>query len=142
LEQAVQMMEKHRIKRLPVVRGSKVVGVLTRANLLHAFASAASKPQAVLATDTAIRKRIIADLERAKWAPLPLINIVVQDGIVNLWGTITDERQRQALIVAAENVPGVKDVKDHLAWVEPMSGMVFLGPEATEPEAPPQKAAS
>jgi len=50
---------------------------------------------------------------------------VVRNGVVELWGTITDERERQAIVVAAENVPGVKAVKDNLAWVEPMSGMVF-----------------
>jgi len=49
--------------------------------------------------------------------------------VVDLWGTITDERERQAFIVAAENVPGVKAVHDHLVWVDAMSGMVFLSEE-------------
>jgi len=57
----------------------------------------------------------------------------VRDGVVELWGTITDERERQALIVAAENVPGVKGVRDHLAWVEPTSGMVYQ-PEGEQGE--------
>ena len=56
-----------------------------------------------------------------------------EDGVVDLLGTITDERERQALIVAAENVPGVKEVRDHLAWVDAMSGMVLLSPTETEP---------
>jgi osmotically-inducible protein OsmY len=56
-----------------------------------------------------------------------MINIVVRDGIVELWGTIFDERQREALKVAAENIPGVKAVKDHMVWVEPVSGM-FIEP--------------
>ena len=51
--------------------------------------------------------------------------MIVRDGVVGLWGTITDERERQALIVAAQNIPGVKDVQDHLVWVEPMSGVVI-----------------
>jgi len=55
------------------------------------------------------------------------LNVTVQNGVVELWGTITDERERQALIVAAQNIPGVKDVRDHLVWVEPMSG-VAIGP--------------
>jgi osmotically-inducible protein OsmY len=67
------------------------------------------------------------DLEHQKWAPVGLLNIVVRNGVVDLWGTITDEREREALIVAAQNVPGVKDVKDNLVWVEPTSGVV-IGP--------------
>jgi hypothetical protein len=58
-----------------------------------------------------------------------MLNVVVRDGIVDLWGSITDHRERQALIVAAENVPGVKGVHDHLVWIEPMSGMAVLPPE-------------
>jgi hypothetical protein len=72
------------------------------------------------------------------WAPVALINPIVRDGIVELWGTITDERERQALVVAAENVPGVKAVRDHLAWVDPTSGMVFCQSD----EAPTQAKAS
>ena len=69
--------------------------------------------------------RWLAELERQKWAPVGFLNVVVHDGVVQLWGTITDERERQALIVAAQNIPGVKDVRDHLVWVEPMSGVVI-----------------
>jgi hypothetical protein len=53
----------------------------------------------------------------------------VRGGVVGLWGVITDERERQAFMVAAENVPGVKSVHDHLAWIEPTSGMVVLSDE-------------
>jgi len=59
-----------------------------------------------------------------------MVNVVVRDGVVELWGVIIDERQRQALKVAAENIPGVKAVKDHLAWVEPNSGMTIEAPDA------------
>ena len=54
-----------------------------------------------------------------------MTNVVVRDGVVELWGVIVDERQREALKVAAENIPGVKAVNDHLVWVEPTSGMVI-----------------
>jgi len=57
------------------------------------------------------------------------VNVVVKNGIAELWGTITEERERQALVVATENVPGVKSVHDHLVWVEPMSGMAFASAE-------------
>lgn len=127
LEDVVQLMEKHRIKRLPVVRGKQLVGIVSRANLLHALASLAPTVPASSESDDKIRSSLQAELEHQKWAPTGLINVVVRNGIVELWGTITDERERQGLIVAAQNVPGVKDVRDHLVWVEPMSGVV-IGP--------------
>lgn len=133
LEEVVQLMEKHRIKRLPVVRGKQLVGIISRANLLHALASLAPSAPAPAASDGAIRDRLLAELNSQKWAPIGALNVVVQNGVVELWGTITDERERQALIVAAENIPGVKAVRDHLAWVEPTSGMV-LYPPGEEPE--------
>ena len=123
VEEVVHLMEKHRIKRLPVVRKHQLVGIVSRANLLHALASLA--PTATTASDETIRKNLLAELERQNWAPVGFLNVVVLDGIVQLWGTITDERERQALVVAAQNIPGVKDVQDHLVWVEPMSGVVI-----------------
>jgi CBS domain-containing protein len=125
LEEIVEVMEKRRIKRLPVLRGDKVIGIVSRANLLHALAGVAREVKPTVASDQAIRDRVVAELAGQPWAPVSLINVIVRDGIVELWGTITDERERQAMIVVAENVPGVKSVKDHLAWVDALSGMVL-----------------
>ena len=79
----------------------------------------------------------MGELRRQTWAPSALINVVVKDGVVELWGTITDERERQAIIVAAENVAGVKAVRDHLVWIEPISGAVIysLSDEDTQEKA-------
>jgi CBS-domain-containing membrane protein len=133
LENVVTLMEKKRIKRVPVVRDEKVVGIVSRANLLHALASLSGETEPTAVDDKAIRERIQAEFAKEKWAPAALIEVIVRDGVVDLWGTITDERERQALIVAAENVAGVKSVNDHLAWIEPMSGMLFMPPdEVTE----------
>ena len=134
LDAVVQLMEKHRIKRLPVMRGSTVVGLITRANLLHALANLAREARPSAASDQAIRDRLLAELDKQPWAPVNLIDIVVRDGVVELWGVITDERQREALIVAAESTDGVQGVEDHLAWVEPTSGLV-IEPEATGAKA-------
>ena len=126
LEEIVKLMEKRQIKRIPVVRGEQVVGIVTRANLVHAVASASREAQpSVESDDAVIRSLFLAELGKEKWAPIALINPIIRNGVVELWGTITDERERQALIVAAENVPGVKTVRDHLACVEPISGMVI-----------------
>jgi CBS domain-containing protein len=125
LDEAVERMESHRIKRLPVVRGGQVVGIVSRANLLHALVSlaAASPPQAK--TDVAIREALLAEFDKLTWAPAALVDPVVKDGVVELWGTITEEAQREALKVCAQNIPGVRSVVSHLTWIEPMSGMAI-----------------
>lgn len=127
LESVVELMEKRRIKRLPVVRGKKVVGMISRANLLHALASLMPDVKPPASNDSEIREQLLSELNKQTWAPVGALNVIVHQGTVELWGTITDERARQALIVAAQNVPGVKAVRDHLAWVDSMSGMVFYG---------------
>jgi len=131
LEEVVTLMEKRRIKRVPVVRGDKVVGIVSRANLLHALARLSGEVKPAQANDRTIREQLLNNLRREPWAPLGAIDLIVRDGAVDLWGSITDERERQALVVAAENVPGVKSVRDHLVWVDTMSGMVFLDPKET-----------
>lgn len=130
LSEVVELMERHRIKRLPVLRDRKVVGIVSRVNLLHALASLAREIKSTPAHDEAIRERLLTELNQESWAPLDLIDIIVRNGTVELWGTILDERKRLALILAAENVHGVEAVRDHLVYVEPMSGMTFGPPEA------------
>jgi CBS domain-containing protein len=125
LEDIVKLMEKRQIKRLPVVLGSYVVGIVSRANLLHALASVSREAKPAELADETIRARLLEELGKQPWAPLALINPIVRNGVVELWGSITDERERQALVVAAENIPGVKAVRDHLAWVDATSGMVI-----------------
>jgi CBS domain-containing protein len=125
LEDIVELMEHRRIKRVPVVCGGQVVGIVTRSNLMHAMVSLARVAQAPAEGDTAIRERLLAVMQKEQWAPAAITNVVVHDGVVELWGVIIDERQRDALKVAAENIPGVKSVKDHLVWVEPTSGLTI-----------------
>jgi CBS domain-containing protein len=127
-------MERYQIKRLPVVRGGKLVGIVTRANLLRALASVVVEAKPVAAADdTSIRTKIYAELQKQPWAPVNMLDIVVRDGIAHLWGVVLDERQREAIRVVAENTAGVKGIEDHLVWVEPMSGMAV--PAADESEA-------
>ena len=125
LQEVVKLMEKHRIKRLPVMNGKKLVGIVSRANLLHALAMLSPTAPAPASTDAAIREQLLTELEHQKWAPIGFLNVVVRGGVVEFWGTITGERERHALVVAAQNTPGVKDVRDHLVWVDPMSGTVI-----------------
>ncbi len=128
LEKIVQLMEKNNIKRLPVTRGDQIVGIVSRSNLLQAVASLARQIPDPTADDDHIRDRVIDALEKNDWCPFGL-SVVVRDGIVHLSGVITDETSRQAAIVGAENVAGVKKVHDHLCWVDAMSGMYLNSPE-------------
>jgi CBS domain-containing protein len=125
LDEVVLLMERKRIKRLPVVRGDEVVGIVSRANLVQVLASLVRQTGDIDPGDANIRERVLAEIDKQPWSRGNVINVIVRDGIVELWGTILDERPRQAIRVAAENVLGVKEVKDHLVWIEPMSGMTL-----------------
>jgi CBS domain-containing protein len=131
VETIVDLMEKNDIKRLPVVGAGKLVGIVSRANVLQAVASLARHVPDPTADDDHIRNRIIAVMEKTDWCPMGL-SVIVRDGIVHLSGVITEERARQAAVVAAEGVEGVKKVHDHLCWVDPMSGMYLNSPEDEE----------
>jgi CBS domain-containing protein len=128
LEAVVDTMERHHVKRLPVTRSGRMVGIVSRANLMHALASLSRDvPAPPPGGDSAIRDKILAAIAKQDWAPR--VNVIVKDGVAELHGVITDDRERAGLIVAAENVPGVKRVRDHLVWVEPISGMAFPSSE-------------
>ena len=138
LAQVVRLLEERHIKRVPVVRGRRVVGIISRANLLQALASVAHEMAAGAQSDAGIREQVLAELDKQPWAPRNFINPVVRNGVVELWGSVFDDRERQAVQVAVENVAGVKAVKDHLTWIEPMSGMAFEAPGAqASPSAGP-----
>jgi len=125
LDEIVRLMERHRIRRLPVLHGGKLVGIVSRANLMRAVVSLMHVASEVAKDDASIRKQLNEEITKHQWVPVPFLNAIVQHGVVDLWGTILDERQREALKVAAENIPGVKAVHDHMVWVEPVSGMAM-----------------
>jgi CBS-domain-containing membrane protein len=126
IEDIVELMERRRIKRVPVLRKKNVVGMVTRSNLMHAMVSLARVEPKSAKDDASIREILLAEMQKESWAPAAMVNVVVRDGVVELWGVIIDERQRAGLKVAAENIPGVRAVKDHLVWLEPTSGMTFV----------------
>jgi CBS domain-containing protein len=121
LEEIVTLMEKHDIKRLPVIRGEKLVGIVTRANLLRAVASLTRDVPDPTADDDHIRERISQAIAKTGWRPIGL-QVTVRNGVVHLHGIIANASSRQAAIVAAENVAGVKEVHDHLCFVDSYSG--------------------
>jgi CBS domain-containing protein len=131
LEEIVDAMETNGVKRLPVMKEGRLVGLVSRANLMQAVASLAREIPDPTADDDHIRSRVVAAIDKNDWSPFGL-NVIVRDGIVHLSGMITDERSRQASVVAARNVAGVIKVHDHLCWVDTMSGMYLKSPEDVE----------
>jgi CBS domain-containing protein len=121
LEEIVRLMEKNRVKRLPVMRNDRLVGIVTRANLLQAVASMARDVPDPTADDDHIRERIISAISNADWRPIGL-QVTVRNGVVHLHGIVINPNSRQAAIVAAENISGVKQVHDHLCFVDTYSG--------------------
>ncbi|TIS55649.1 MAG: CBS domain-containing protein [Mesorhizobium sp.] len=121
LSEIVELMTRNHVKRIPVVDGGKVVGIVTRSDLLRALLSVLPGSAPAAMDDERIRQNIIAELATQKWAGKDMISVTVDKGVVELSGAIFDERERQAAIVAAENVAGVKAVKDNLFCAEPLS---------------------
>lgn len=126
----VGLMEKNGVKRIPIVRGGELVGIVTRADLLRALAACLSAtPEPKMGQgDAQIRQRILAALQEQGWAPRTGLDIDVEGGVVWLRGVVFDDRVRDALKVAAENVPGVRAVRDELVSVEPSLGLAMISP--------------
>jgi CBS-domain-containing membrane protein len=109
------LLEKNAIKRVPIVKNGKLMGIVSRANLLQALASLGKQTDvATPASDTTIREEIIARLDAEPWARPSLINVIVQDGTVELWGIVDSAQEKRAVQVAAEVTPGVRAVNDNL----------------------------
>ena len=125
IEEIVELMERRHIKRVPVMRGRRVVGIITRANILRAAMRLAHEVEPISKDDKGIRDTLLAELKKQPWAPIALIDVKVKDGVVSFTGAVTAEHHREALRVAAENIAGVRKVVDDMVWVEPLSGTVL-----------------
>ena len=106
------MLEKHHIKRVPVLEGTKLVGIVSRANLLRGVASW-QPPSAGRVEDGALRARLLEAIEQAD-LPMHLMNVTVTDGVVELWGAVETELQKNVARAAIESVPGVVRFENHL----------------------------
>ncbi len=114
LNEVADILERHRIKRVPVLREGRAVGIVSRANLVRALALSKPEPaQGWTPTDLTIRERLLAEIADEKWARGSLSSILVQDRVVHLWPDPLSEEERRALHVAALRIPGVARVEDH-----------------------------
>ena len=134
LQDVAETMRTKKVKRLPVTRAGLVVGIISRADLVKVLAD---KLEAAVETgdDTSVRDAIMAELRRHSWVPLRSITISVSEGVAAIDGVVFDDRQRQAIAVAAENTAGVKSVDNRLIVVEPNTGIVMVDPLAEAEQA-------
>lgn len=112
-----RMLEKHHIKRVPVLRDGKLVGIVSRANLLQGIANAVVAPTQSPTDDRQIREAILKEVENNTGVHTQSISVIVDGGMVEVWGLVESLEQKQAVTVAAENVPGVIKVENQLGMM-------------------------
>lgn len=129
LAEAVELMQRHRVRRLPVVRDGRLLGVVSRADLVRQLGEilAAAAPST---DDGALRQAVLDAVDREPWAHGRMVSITAKDGVVQLDGCLFDMNAREALGVLAESVPGVQRVENRIVCIEPYSGMVTYDPAA------------
>jgi CBS domain-containing protein len=124
LGEIATLLEKNRIKRVPILQNGKVVGIVSRANLLQALASLPAKEvTATHVDDSELRDKVLSRLNAELWRP-SLLNVTAHDGNVDLWGFVTSYDEKKAARIAVEEIVGVKSINDHLAIPPPETAMV------------------
>lgn len=115
LKEIADILERRRIKRVPVMKNGQMVGIVSRSNLIRALASLGQPDEPFSVDDARLRDAIVSVMSGARWG-LPAESVLVKDGVVHLWGVVGSEEEDRAIRVAAERVPGVKRVESHLEY--------------------------
>jgi CBS domain-containing protein len=124
LGEIASLLERNRIKRVPIVKNGKVVGIVSRANLLQALATVPAKDTVTAhADDSEIREKVLSRLNAERWRP-SLLNVTVHDGNVDLWGFVTSNDEKKAVGIAVEGIAGVKSINDYLTIPPAETAMV------------------
>jgi CBS domain-containing protein len=124
LREIAALLERNRIKRVPIVQNGKVVGIVSRANLLKALAGMPAKNAAAASVgDSQIRDQVLSRLNAELWRP-SMLNVTVRDGTVDLWGFVTSDDEKKATRIAVESISGIKTINDHLTIPPPEIAMV------------------
>src|SRR6266487_2513788 len=115
VQDVARVLLSARISGVPVVEGGKVVGIVSRANLLQALAGQTNQIEvATEVNDSQIRDKVLTQLNAEPWLRPSLVNVIVQDGTVELWGIVESASEKKAVRIAAEVTPGVRAVNDNL----------------------------
>ncbi len=131
IEELVELMISNRIKRVLVVVEEKITGIVTRSDLMRAVLRIMPDTNTSVGSDNDIRSSIVNELKRHSWSGQ--IQVTVHAGVVEFYGAIFDETVRDAVRVAAENIPGVKSILDHMLYIQPFSGLCLGSPDKGEP---------
>jgi len=123
LRDIAALLEKNRIKRVPIVAKGKVVGIVSRANLIQALASLSEESKQSAASDSTIRQKVMAQFKSEQWSKHSLLNATVQGGTVKLWGIVDSEAEKEAARVAAEQVFGVKAIENNVTVPPVIAGV-------------------
>lgn len=118
------LLEKNSIKRVPIMGNEKIIGIVSRANIVQALASMTNETKKTSShpRDSEIRKKVISCLNAQPWRP-SMLNVTVHHGAVDLWGLVESEDEKKAARIAVEAIPGVKFIKDNLMIPPSISGM-------------------
>lgn len=137
LAEVVAVMESRRVRRVPVIEGGHLVGIVARADLVRALMKLMPGSGEVPAVaDAQIRSRFLKEVDAQQWTPRVGIDCEVKNGVIEIHGLISDERMRAALCVIAENIRGARSIRDHMVCIEPISGSVLSkGSDAERPAA-------
>jgi CBS domain-containing protein len=122
LGEIATMLEKNHIRRVPIVEDGKVVGIVSRANIVQALATLRKKMEPATMTDAAVREKVMAQLASEPWGTQSSLNVTVENGTVELWGVVGSEAEKTAARVAAEGVAGVRAIENHISVRRFVSG--------------------
>ena len=114
LREIAALFERNRIKRVPIVQDGKLVGLVSRADLVRALASWRSDLPHAIPEDVALQDAVMANLKSESWAHIALVNVTARSSHIDLSGLVDSEIQRDAIRVAVEVTPGVRVVNDNL----------------------------
>jgi CBS domain-containing protein len=125
LRDVADLLLKHRIKRVPIVRGGLVVGIVSRVDLLRALISLGldaytHAPEGVRTVDDQLRSAVVTVLAEHNWSQVPRADVVISHGVVHLWGVVTNDAMRSTFVEAVRSVPGVKSVENHMHVGRPL----------------------
>jgi CBS domain-containing protein len=123
LDEAVSAMLRLKVRRLPVMREGKVVGIVSRSDLVRRLFQRLQAEDQTPLGDTAIADRIKRELQAQDWAPTGSVNVAVRKGVVELTGVVTSTGALEGLRVLIENIPGVTGLINKVTWVDPYSGV-------------------
>jgi len=114
LSDIAALMQRHRVKRVPILRDDKIVGIVSRANLLQGLLAREPLPSEDVAADEKLRNSVMTELAHQGWTSTRTTNVVAENGTVHLWGYVDNDAVKDAYRIAAENVRGVKRVENHM----------------------------